>query len=112
VTVQKKLQKIWRIFIAAKSGFFSPRLPYISPCSYRHNTVTCTPFFLKTPSKKPQKQQKDPPHRRMKKNAKKRGKRNGAPEKIRTSDLQLRRLPLYPAELRARSSSLADRDSG
>jgi hypothetical protein len=24
----------------------------------------------------------------------------GAPEKIRTSDLQLRRLPLYPAELR------------
>jgi hypothetical protein len=31
----------------------------------------------------------------------------GAPEKIRTSDLQLRRLPLYPAELRARSSSLA-----
>jgi hypothetical protein len=25
----------------------------------------------------------------------------GAPEKIRTSDLQLRRLPLYPAELRA-----------
>jgi hypothetical protein len=33
--------------------------------------------------------------------------RDGAPEKIRTSDLQLRRLPLYPAELRARSSSLA-----
>ena len=32
---------------------------------------------------------------------------DGAPEKIRTSDLQLRRLPLYPAELRARSSSLA-----
>ena len=27
---------------------------------------------------------------------------DGAPEKIRTSDLQLRRLPLYPAELRAR----------
>jgi hypothetical protein len=26
---------------------------------------------------------------------------DGAPEKIRTSDLQLRRLPLYPAELRA-----------
>ena len=26
----------------------------------------------------------------------------GAPERIRTSDLQLRRLPLYPAELRAR----------
>jgi hypothetical protein len=34
-------------------------------------------------------------------------KRNGAPEKIRTSDLQLRRLPLYPAELRARSLSVA-----
>jgi hypothetical protein len=33
--------------------------------------------------------------------------RNGAPEKIRTSDLQLRRLPLYPAELRARTLSLA-----
>src|SRR5579875_1244342 len=32
---------------------------------------------------------------------------DGAPEKIRTSDLQLRRLPLYPAELRARTSSLA-----
>jgi hypothetical protein len=31
----------------------------------------------------------------------------GAPEKIRTSDLQLRRLPLYPAELRARPLSLA-----
>ena len=29
---------------------------------------------------------------------------DGAPEKIRTSDLQLRRLPLYPAELRARAS--------
>jgi hypothetical protein len=28
-------------------------------------------------------------------------KSGGAPEKIRTSDLQLRRLPLYPAELRA-----------
>ena len=27
--------------------------------------------------------------------------RDGAPEKIRTSGLQLRRLPLYPAELRA-----------
>ena len=35
------------------------------------------------------------------------GKKYGAPEKIRTSDLQLRRLPLYPAELRARTSSLA-----
>src|SRR3984893_4178738 len=33
--------------------------------------------------------------------------RDGAPEKIRTSDLQLRRLPLYPAELRARFFSLA-----
>ena len=31
---------------------------------------------------------------------------NGAPGEIRTPDLQLRRLPLYPAELRARSSSL------
>jgi hypothetical protein len=31
----------------------------------------------------------------------------GAPEKIRTSDLQLRRLPLYPAELRARNLSVA-----
>ncbi len=29
--------------------------------------------------------------------------RNGAPGEIRTPDLQLRRLPLYPAELRARS---------
>ena len=29
-------------------------------------------------------------------------KESGAPETIRTSDLQLRRLPLYPAELRAR----------
>ena len=28
---------------------------------------------------------------------------SGAPERIRTSDLQLRRLSLYPAELRARS---------
>jgi hypothetical protein len=27
----------------------------------------------------------------------------GAPDWIRTSDLQLRRLPLYPAELRART---------
>lgn len=34
-------------------------------------------------------------------------KKSGAPEKIRTSDLQLRRLPLYPAELRVRSSSVA-----
>ena len=34
-------------------------------------------------------------------------KMDGAPEKIRTSDLQLRRLPLYPAELRALASSLA-----
>jgi hypothetical protein len=33
---------------------------------------------------------------------------DGAPEKIRTSDLQLRRLPLYPAELRAHASSLAE----
>ena len=31
---------------------------------------------------------------------------NGAPGEIRTPDLQLRRLPLYPAELRARTSSL------
>ncbi len=30
--------------------------------------------------------------------------KDGAPEKIRTSDLQLRRLPLYPAELRAHVS--------
>ena len=30
---------------------------------------------------------------------------NGAPGEIRTPDLQLRRLPLYPAELRARQSS-------
>ena len=37
--------------------------------------------------------------------------RNGAPEKIRTSDLQLRRLPLYPAELRAHTSSLESVDS-
>ena len=28
--------------------------------------------------------------------------RSGAPGEIRTPDLQLRRLPLYPAELRAR----------
>ena len=28
--------------------------------------------------------------------------RSGAPDWIRTSDLQLRRLPLYPTELRAR----------
>jgi hypothetical protein len=35
------------------------------------------------------------------------GEGSGAPEKIRTSDLQLRRLPLYPAELRARRLSLA-----
>ena len=34
------------------------------------------------------------------------GGRDGAPEKIRTSDLQLRRLPLYPAELRARVLSI------
>jgi hypothetical protein len=32
--------------------------------------------------------------------------RHGAPGEIRTPDLQLRRLPLYPAELRARISSL------
>ena len=31
---------------------------------------------------------------------------NGAPGEIRTPDLQLRRLPLYPAELRARDSSV------
>ena len=31
---------------------------------------------------------------------------SGAPGEIRTPDLQLRRLPLYPAELRARISSL------
>src|SRR5277367_4416486 len=30
-------------------------------------------------------------------------KQNGAPGEIRTPDLQLRRLPLYPAELRART---------
>ena len=30
--------------------------------------------------------------------------RNGAPGEIRTPDLQLRRLPLYPAELRARAN--------
>jgi hypothetical protein len=35
------------------------------------------------------------------------GNMDGAPEKIRTSGLQLRRLPLYPAELRAHSLSLA-----
>jgi hypothetical protein len=29
-------------------------------------------------------------------------KENGAPGEIRTPDLQLRRLPLYPSELRAR----------
>ena len=33
-------------------------------------------------------------------------KRDGAPGEIRTPDLQLRRLPLYPAELRARIFSL------
>ena len=38
--------------------------------------------------------------------------KGGAPEKIRTSDLQLRRLPLYPAELRARRLSLAWRAGG
>src|SRR6476646_5975499 len=32
-----------------------------------------------------------------------RKKRTGAPGEIRTPDLQLRRLPLYPAELRART---------
>ena len=32
---------------------------------------------------------------------------NGAPEVIRTPDLQLRRLSLYPAELRARAMRLA-----
>ena len=32
--------------------------------------------------------------------------RNGAPGEIRTPDLQLRRLPLYPAELRARTKTL------
>ena len=31
---------------------------------------------------------------------------NGAPGGIRTPDLQLRRLPLYPSELQARDSSL------
>ena len=31
---------------------------------------------------------------------------NGAPGEIRTPDLQLRRLPLYPAELRARTELL------
>jgi hypothetical protein len=31
---------------------------------------------------------------------------NGAPDWIRTSDLQLRRLPLYPSELRARRIDL------
>jgi hypothetical protein len=30
--------------------------------------------------------------------------KNGAPGEIRTPDLQLRRLPLYPAELRAHTS--------
>src|ERR1044072_5970725 len=30
------------------------------------------------------------------------GEKSGAPDWIRTNDLQLRRLPLYPAELRAR----------
>ena len=33
-------------------------------------------------------------------------KRNGAPERIRTSDPQIRSLMLYPAELRARSVPL------
>jgi hypothetical protein len=38
--------------------------------------------------------------------------RGGAPEKIRTSDLQLRRLPLYPAELRAHGSRVPERARG
>jgi hypothetical protein len=33
----------------------------------------------------------------------------GAPGEIRTPDLQLRRLPLYPAELRARSLQFTSR---
>ena len=33
-------------------------------------------------------------------------KRDGAPDWIRTSDLQLRRLPLYPSELRAREGRI------
>ena len=37
------------------------------------------------------------------------GNEYGAPEKIRTSDLQLRRLPLYPAELRAHGFMVAPR---
>ena len=37
---------------------------------------------------------------------------DGAPGEIRTPDLQLRRLPLYPAELRARSFSLHRSASG
>ncbi len=37
----------------------------------------------------------------MRKSSEKRPSGNGAPGEIRTPDLQLRRLPLYPAELRA-----------
>ena len=36
-------------------------------------------------------------------------KKNGDPERIRTSDLQIRNLSLYPAELRGRSGDLAHR---
>jgi hypothetical protein len=39
--------------------------------------------------------------------------KNGAPGEIRTPDLQLRRLPLYPAELRAHyDSPSVHRESG
>src|SRR5689334_22832940 len=37
------------------------------------------------------------------------GEKTGAPDWIRTNDLQLRRLPLYPAELRARGGADSSR---
>ena len=39
-------------------------------------------------------------------------KKNGAPERIRTSDPQIRSLVLYPAELRARSAGAVNAVSG
>ena len=44
--------------------------------------------------------------------AEKRAQKSGAPGGIRTPDLQLRRLPLYPSELQARDSSLLQVSAG
>jgi hypothetical protein len=95
------------VFSAARKRLLRTAFCYPS----HHVLTTIKPRFATLLSQNPfQNRSKNAKNRRMtgglKKPAKAREK-CGAPEKIRTSDLQLRRLPLYPAELRARPLSLA-----